>query len=299
MSSGGLRGQRISRPELIKESRAVLEDKGVGNNSRAKFITEVSKLVVGSQDIVYAQLQPKIIQHQESDAWVKAYALVFKFLRDYKCGETMGAIQEEFQQGQLPMELQGDRSGNSSRQLTSLLSRRSEKKAPFKGRVRQFLEPAPPARRPSAIPRPKPRNGSPKSPREEAAGSFMQFDEDTKVGSPKSASPVKQSPRTPKFANSRSTTNASPEQSQSPSFLQSEDDQKKHVRKRGGLVKRKTVTSTKKTAVKAQGTPVSRATRSPRGTPTMGQRSPQDAPYDNVEDDDFVIDVVIPPKHAK
>ena len=134
-----LRGQRISRQELIEESREVLEDKGVANNIRAKFITEIAKVVTGSDEPLYAQLQPKIIQH-DSEAWIKAFILVFQYLKDYELPVTVSAMECEFGQGPLPKEIFENQETDINKEFNELLAC-FPRKTPFKTRVQEFLQP--------------------------------------------------------------------------------------------------------------------------------------------------------------
>lgn len=77
--SSRTRGQRISRPELIRDSRAALIQAGVGNHSRALFVSEISRDVVGSEHPAYAQLQPHI-KKRDTEAWERAYVIVNQYL---------------------------------------------------------------------------------------------------------------------------------------------------------------------------------------------------------------------------
>ena len=133
-----LRGQRISREELIEESRKTLEEAGVANNARAKFIKEVSKEVVGSRDPLYAQLQPKIIQH-DSQAWIKAFALMFQYLNDNNLTETVSTIEVEFGQGPLPDEILEDQGVDSDKEFNDLLAG-IPKKTTFRVRVKEYFD---------------------------------------------------------------------------------------------------------------------------------------------------------------
>lgn len=160
-----LRGQRISRQELIEESRRVLDEAGVANNARAKFVTEIARIVVGSTEPIYTQLQPKIIQH-DTQAWVKAFALMFQYLNDHNLTETIAAIEAEFGQGPLPNEVLEDQGIDSDTQMNELLAG-IPKETPFRARVLEFMERN---AKPKVIQKPKlqpkrksPRKESPKS----------------------------------------------------------------------------------------------------------------------------------------
>ena len=145
-----VRGQRISRTELIAESRRVLAEAGVGNNSRARFLSEVSGLVVGSTNPSFLQLQPTISQH-DSDAWLRAYELVFRFLRENGLKATIGAVESEFGQGPLPQILtDGEDTGYAS-EFDSLLAC-IPRKLPFRQKVRNWMNDMRQAKRPRPAP---------------------------------------------------------------------------------------------------------------------------------------------------
>lgn len=134
-----LRGQRISRQELISESQEVLQNAGVGNHSRAQFLVEVSREVVGSENPLFCQLQPKIHSH-ESDSWIHAFSLVFQYLTEHKLQSTLSAVEAEFNQGQLPKELTTFRKGEASTHLMRIIkSAPPPRGTTFKERVKQYM----------------------------------------------------------------------------------------------------------------------------------------------------------------
>jgi hypothetical protein len=94
MKESRLRGQRISRTELIRESRETLQRFGVGNHSRAAFIRKISSEVVGSTEPIFVQLQPKLLPH-DTDAWANAFSVVFEFLKRNKMTLTLETVEVE------------------------------------------------------------------------------------------------------------------------------------------------------------------------------------------------------------
>jgi hypothetical protein len=137
------RGQRITRPELIRDSRAALIQAGVGNHARAQFVFEISKVVIGSDPHVYAQLQPHIRKH-ETEAWQRAYFIVYQYLTDHKFDITLKTTRFE-RQADLPSEPQDDLSADE--QLGGLLES-APGKMPVKERIAK-------AKREKPMPRPK------------------------------------------------------------------------------------------------------------------------------------------------
>lgn len=99
-----LRGQRISKEDLINESQEVLLKSGVGNHSRAQFLSEVCQEAVGSQNPLFSQLQPKIRSH-ENQSWITAFRLIIQYLVEHELRLTIKSIESEFNQGKLPKEL--------------------------------------------------------------------------------------------------------------------------------------------------------------------------------------------------
>lgn len=134
-----LRGQRISRQELILESQEVLQNAGVGNHSRAQFLVEVSREVVGSDNPLFCQLQPKIHSH-ESESWIRAFSLVFQYLTEHSLQSTLSAVEAEFNQGQLPKELTTFKKGEASTHLMRILKFAPPPRGTtFKDRVKQYM----------------------------------------------------------------------------------------------------------------------------------------------------------------
>jgi hypothetical protein len=78
----------MTRPELIRASRAALVQVGLGNHSRGSFICEISAEVIGSENPTYAQLQPTVLD-RPAEVWKRAYALVYQFLAEHDMAITM------------------------------------------------------------------------------------------------------------------------------------------------------------------------------------------------------------------
>jgi hypothetical protein len=91
MTESRRRSQRISRTELIRESREILQGCGVGNHARSAFIREISTEVVGLQRPIFLQLQPKLLPH-DTEAWDNAFCVVLRFLKRYKLAFTLATI---------------------------------------------------------------------------------------------------------------------------------------------------------------------------------------------------------------
>jgi hypothetical protein len=94
MSGSQLRGQRISRTNLICESRETLQRFGVGNHSRAAFVRKVASEVVGSKASIFIPLQPKFLDHA-TDAWESAFWVALDFLKRRKMSLTLETIRVE------------------------------------------------------------------------------------------------------------------------------------------------------------------------------------------------------------
>jgi hypothetical protein len=115
--SARLRGQRISRAELITESREVLNAAGVRNHSRALLLSLASTEVIASGDPQFAQLQPHVVK-RDSAAWVRAFALVTQFLAERQLKVTLDTADIEHREAAAAV---GDSSSSAEVQLTGLL----------------------------------------------------------------------------------------------------------------------------------------------------------------------------------
>jgi hypothetical protein len=115
--SARLRGQRISRAELIAESREVLNAAGVRNHSRALLLSLASGEVIASGDPQFAQLQPHVVK-RDSAAWVRAFALVTQFLAERQLKVTLDTADVEHREGTAAV---SDSSSSAEVQLTGLL----------------------------------------------------------------------------------------------------------------------------------------------------------------------------------
>jgi hypothetical protein len=90
-------GQRISRAELVVESRAELEQSGAANFLRGEYISEVCKLVVNNPEPLFAPHQPQVRASRLTHPhWANAYELVAKFLIDNKLELTQATADREF-----------------------------------------------------------------------------------------------------------------------------------------------------------------------------------------------------------
>jgi hypothetical protein len=92
------RAQRISRSDLVRDSRSALIQAGVGDHTRARFIRLVSSEVVGSRHPLYAQLQPHVIPHRGNRAWDRAYAMIFQYLTEHGLDVTLETTSVETNQ---------------------------------------------------------------------------------------------------------------------------------------------------------------------------------------------------------
>ena len=283
MMNRRLRGQRISRQELIEESRKVLDAAGVANNARAKFVTEIARIIVGTPEPIYTQLQPKIIQH-DTQAWIKAFALMFQYLNDHNLTETIAAIEAEFGQGPLPNEVLEDQGIDSNRQFNELLAG-IPKKMPFKARVLEFMERTEkpkPVQKPKLQPKRKtPKKESPKgaqrsavsrySPIKDELGlEFFSKDDEARLSRGKGPTPKKVHRKGRKTPGRK----ASPTRDEIPDL----EESKRPVRKQAALRKRQT----KPAPAKAK--------------KVSEIKAAQDEKAEEELLDDFVIDVVIPAK---
>jgi hypothetical protein len=115
--SARLRGQRISRAELIAESREVLNGAGVRNHSRALLLSLASSDVIASGDPLFAQLQPHVVK-RDSEAWVRAFGLVTQFLAERGLKVTLDTADVEHRQGPHAV---SESSSSAEVQLTGLL----------------------------------------------------------------------------------------------------------------------------------------------------------------------------------
>jgi hypothetical protein len=83
-----LRGQRISRNELIQESRDVLKNSGVRYHSRALLLSLATSEVISSEDPAFQQLHPRILE-RNTTPWVNAYAIVLQYLAEHNLSITL------------------------------------------------------------------------------------------------------------------------------------------------------------------------------------------------------------------
>jgi hypothetical protein len=96
-SAARLRGQRISRQELVDEAQQTLKDSGVPNYERASFVNQLAKFVVGNTAPIFCQLQPKITP-RPSPAWVHACELVSSYVAGANLRLTLDTMNTELHQ---------------------------------------------------------------------------------------------------------------------------------------------------------------------------------------------------------
>jgi hypothetical protein len=93
--SGKCRGQRISRRDLVLESKQRLKECGVDNRQHAYYSRLLAESVVGNPNALFAQRQPKKPKSEENVAWREAYAIAIQFLKDFDLHETLGTVKVE------------------------------------------------------------------------------------------------------------------------------------------------------------------------------------------------------------
>jgi hypothetical protein len=87
---------------LLREGPRVFQERGVVNHERGVFARLVGDEVVGRPHPLFWSMQPKI-KVRQTPAWLRAYSIVFAFLRDQHADETQLAIDMEFaKSGQQP-----------------------------------------------------------------------------------------------------------------------------------------------------------------------------------------------------
>jgi hypothetical protein len=89
------RGQRISRRDLILESKQRLTECGVDNRQHAYYSRLLAEAVTGNPNPLFAQRQPKKPKSAETVAWKEAYAIAIQFLKDFALNETLTTLKVE------------------------------------------------------------------------------------------------------------------------------------------------------------------------------------------------------------
>jgi hypothetical protein len=89
------RGQRISRRDLVLESKQCLKECGVDNRQHAYYSRLLAEAVVGNPNPLFAQRQPKKPKSAETVAWKEAYAIAIQFLKDFDLNETLTTVKAE------------------------------------------------------------------------------------------------------------------------------------------------------------------------------------------------------------
>jgi hypothetical protein len=99
------RGQRISKAELIRESREVLDKAGVRRHSRAEFLKLVSAAVHESDNPLFLKLKPTV-HSQNSNAWTLSYSFILQYLTQFNLNSTLETFERESQTPITPAELE-------------------------------------------------------------------------------------------------------------------------------------------------------------------------------------------------
>jgi hypothetical protein len=87
---------RISQEDLKAQTTEVMKDKGANYHFQAQFYEATSHEVVGSPDIQFSTLQPKVEDHPQ-ESWTKAYEFVYSFLKRHDMSLTLSTLKVEFQ----------------------------------------------------------------------------------------------------------------------------------------------------------------------------------------------------------
>jgi hypothetical protein len=129
--SARLRGQRISRPELIQESREVIKKAGVEDHSRALLLSRLGIEVLASSNPAFAQLRPRTLV-RDSPQWKTAYAIVFQYLTEQRLTITISTASTE---GVSPPAISAQSSSTADERLTDLIESAPPKRTIQKGVV--------------------------------------------------------------------------------------------------------------------------------------------------------------------
>jgi hypothetical protein len=143
--SARLRGQRISRDELIRESRDVLKNAGVRHHSRALLLSWASAEVITSDNPAFRQLQPQVLK-RDSTPWVRAYAIVSQFLKEHGLAITLATAATE-NGGALPEVF--DAASSADSQLSGIIETAPPKRTI--GQIVARTQTTPPRQRPALL----------------------------------------------------------------------------------------------------------------------------------------------------
>ena len=81
---------------LDRYTTYIVRQKGGDNHLHAKFISETSKVVVGSTNPLLDELQSNVRIDDTISQWNKAYRIVLAFLRKYQMTETLHVMRQEY-----------------------------------------------------------------------------------------------------------------------------------------------------------------------------------------------------------
>jgi hypothetical protein len=121
--SARLRGQRISRDELIVESREVLKNAGVTNHSRALLLSGATAELIKSDNPAFQQLRPRVLK-RNSIPWIRAYAIIAQYLEEHRLPITLETIQTE---NGGPIQAVNDAASSADSQLSDAIAAAPEK----------------------------------------------------------------------------------------------------------------------------------------------------------------------------
>jgi hypothetical protein len=162
-----VRGQRISREELIAEARAELDSSGVNNSLRAEFIAELAPYVSHNPTPILCQQQPKVRPFPDR-FWEAAHQLVADYLFENRLELTVKTASVEFAafpKGHIT-------ASSSSAQLSDLAQPRDEEcfsdRVKKQGEARKLPPPPEPAAPPPPEESPK-KSPAPRPARKKAA----------------------------------------------------------------------------------------------------------------------------------
>lgn len=131
------------RQKILKDVPPYIEKCGVKNHERAKYISMISKEVIGSDNHWFASMQPRIRDHHDYLEWNMAYAIITNYLKDNNCLQTLDVINNEFDNKKNPIphpeKLGENYEGNSADFDNSLSFAPTKTEAKFSLRVKKFL----------------------------------------------------------------------------------------------------------------------------------------------------------------
>jgi hypothetical protein len=90
-----VRGQRISRTELVSETQHELTQSGVGNQLRAEFVCELTDAVRADSNPRLFQQRPEVIAPENDHRWADAYHLVYHYFKTNGLAFTLRSAEAE------------------------------------------------------------------------------------------------------------------------------------------------------------------------------------------------------------